>query len=313
MTLRALPTLVLMLLAATAWAQSTKPTATAAIPADPVVARVNGFELRRSDVQEVARNLPPQVRQQSPDKLYAALLDQMVATTLVAQAARKAKTQDDPDAKRRLALAQDQVLAQVYIDHLVRKGITEQKLKTRYDKFIKEAPPREEVNARHILLASEAEAKGVIEQVKKGADFAALAKDKSTDPAGKTSGGDLGWFTKDQMVPAFAEAAFKLKKGEVTDAPVHTQFGWHVIKLEDRRIAAQPTFDQIKPQIADEIAREMVAEKMKELKVAAKIEVFNADGSKPGAAPAPQPAAPAPATVPDPSAPTLSPATMPKE
>jgi peptidyl-prolyl cis-trans isomerase C len=198
-------------------------------------------------------------------------------------------------------------VAQLYVDKMIQKGMSDAKLKAKYDKLIKDAPPREEINARHILLANEADAKAVIEQLKKGGDFAALAGEKSTDPAGKSSGGDLGWFTKEQMVPEFATAAFKLKKGEITETPVKTQFGWHVIKLEDRRTAKPPTFEQVKPQLADEVARDLIGEKMKELRTAAKIEVFNADGSKPGAA-----AAPAPATAPAaPDAPTLSPATAP--
>jgi peptidyl-prolyl cis-trans isomerase C len=254
------------------------------------------------------------MQRQPPEKLYPWLLNQMVDNTLATQAGRKAKLQDDPAVKRRVAQLTDQVIAQAYIDQMLRKGITDAKLKARYDKYVKEAPPREEISARHILLANEADAKAVIDQLKKGGDFAALAKEKSTDPAGKTSGGDLGWFTKDQMVPEFADAAFKLKKGEITDTPVKTQFGWHVIKVEDRRTAAPPTFDQIKPQLGDQIAREMIGEKMKELRTGAKIEMFNPDGSKPAAA-APAPAAPAPAAQPeaDPNIPTLSPATKPKE
>ncbi|HZB92851.1 MAG TPA: peptidylprolyl isomerase, partial [Stellaceae bacterium] len=221
MTLRALFTLALILVLTPVWAQ-------AAAPKDPVVARVNGFEIHRSDIEAAARDLPPQARQQPADKIYAALLDQMVATTLVAQAARKAKFEDEPTMKRRLVLIQDQVLAQLYVDDLIARNVTDAKLKAAYEKYVKTAPPREEVNARHILLGSEADAKAVIAQLDKGADFATLAKEKTTDPAGKTSGGDLGWFTKDQMVPEFADAAFKLKKGEFTQTPVKTQFGWHV-------------------------------------------------------------------------------------
>jgi peptidyl-prolyl cis-trans isomerase C len=317
MTLRAILAIALTLLATPVWAQAAKPAAAAK---DPVVARVNGFDLHRSDIEEAARSLPPQARQQPADKIYAALLDQMIATTLVAQAARKAKIQDDPEVKRRLVLIEDQVMAQLYVDHLVEKGVSEQKLKADYDKYIKTAPPREEVSARHILLANEADAKAVIEQLNKGADFATLAKEKSTDPAGKTSGGDLGWFSKDQMVPEFADAAFKLKKGEITQTPVKTQFGWHVIKLEDRRTAPPPTFEQMKPQLADQAARELVAAKMKELKASAKVEVFNGDGSKPGGPPAagaPPAAGPVPglggAAAPEPGVPVLSPATKPQE
>ena len=323
--------LVVALLAVPAGAQNTKrtkpttpaapntegaPEAGAATPAaDPVVAIVNGEKIHRSDIQEALRTLPPQRTQQSPDKLYVAVLDQMVATTLVAQAARKAKTQDEPEVKRRLALVQEQVLAQAYVDHLVKGGLSDAKLKALYEKAVKNAPPREEVNARHILLPTEAEAKAVIEQLKNGADFATLAKEKTTDPAGKASGGDLGWFPKEQMVPEFADAAFALKKGEFSQTPVQTKFGWHVIKVEDRRIAPAPTFDQLKPQLTEELARQLVKEKMDDLKTAAKIELFNGDGSRPGTKPATPPAAaaPPPPTSPEDAPPTLSPATKPKD
>lgn len=321
--------LVVALLAVPAGAQSSKRTkpataapaeggAEAAAPttADPVVALVNGAPIHRSDVQEALRMVPAQRQPVSPDKMYMEILDRLVGTALVAQAARKAKIQDDAEVKRRLALVQDQLLAQAYIDKVVKAGLSDAKLKALYDKAVTNAPPREEVNARHILLTSEAEAQAVIEQLKSGADFATLAKEKTTDPAGKASGGDLGWFPKEQMVPAFADAAFALKKGEFSQTPVQTKFGWHVIKVEDRRVAPAPTFEQMKPQLTDELARELVGQKMQELKAAAKIEVFNGDGSRPSAKPGtPPPAAgaPAPPTAPEDAPPTLSPATKPKD
>ena len=319
MTFRAILALSLALLAAPAWAQTAaKPAKPAA--GDPVVARVNGTDLHRSDVVEAIRGLPPQVQQQPLDRLYPALLDQMVGTMLVSQAGRKAKLQDDPEVKKRLALVQDQLIADAYVQRLLQKQVTDQKLHARYDKFVKDAPSREEVHARHILVASEDEAKEIIAELKKGARFHELAQEKTTDPSGKTSGGDLGYFTKEDMVPEFADAAFKLKPGEYTETPVKTQFGWHVIKLEDRRTAKPPTFEQVKPKLSNEMSRELVGDKVKELRTAAKIEVFNLDGSKPGAAPAPAlgpaPGAPtlAPETAPPESAPpTLSPETKPKE
>jgi peptidyl-prolyl cis-trans isomerase C len=324
MTFRAMLALFLALLAATASAQAAKKAATPAASDDPVVARVNNQELRRSDITQALRDLPPQVQRQPIDKIYPQLLDQMLGTMLVSQAGRKARLAEDPEVKKRLALVQDQIIADTYVQRMLKKEITEAKLKARYDKLMKDAPPREEVSARHILVASEADAKAIIEQLKKGADFAALAKEKTTDPAGKTSGGDLGYFTKDEMVPEFADAAFKLKPGEFTQTPVHTQFGWHVIKVEDRRAAKPPTFEQMKPQLVNDLSRELIQEKMKELRATAKIEIFNPDGSKPGAPPAAEAPAPsagaAPALTPSlapsnppPGVPTLSPATKPQE
>jgi peptidyl-prolyl cis-trans isomerase C len=314
MTVRAILALILACAALPAMAQTAakpakpaKPAATAPA-ADPVVARVNGTEIRRSDIVELMRSLPAQAQQQPLEKLYPAVLDQMVRTLLVSQAAHKQKLQDDPEVKKRMALISDQVMADAYVQHLLQKDITDQKLQARYDKYVKDAPPREEINARHILLANEADAKAVIADLNKGADFAKLASEKTTDPAGKSSGGDLGYFTKDEMVPEFADVAFKLKKGEFTQTPVKTQFGWHVIKLEDRRTAKPPTFEQMKPQLANEMSREIVAERVKELSSSAKIEVYNMDGSKPTAAAPATPNAPA-AAAPDNGAPTLAPAT----
>jgi len=225
MTFRAILALILACAVMPAMAQTAKPTksakpAASTPAADPVVARVNGTEIRRSDIVELIRSLPPQAQQQPLEKLYPAVLDQMVRTVLVSQAAHKQKLQDDPEVKKRMALISDQVMADAYVQHLLQKDITDQKLQARYDKYVKDAPPREEINARHILLANEADAKAVIADLNKGADFAKLASEKTTDPAGKSSGGDLGYFTKDEMVPEFADAAFKLKKGEFTQTPI---------------------------------------------------------------------------------------------
>jgi peptidyl-prolyl cis-trans isomerase C len=304
MTLRAILALSFALLAVPVWAQDAKPAKPAAAADDPVVARVNGMEMRRSDAVELMRSLPPQLQKQPPDKLYPMVLDQMVSTLLVVQAGRKSKLQDDPAVKKRVALAQDQIIADAYVQRLLAKSVTDDKLHARYDKFVKETPEREEVKARHILLPTEDEAKAVIVQLKGGADFAKLAGEKTTDPAGKASGGDLGYFTKDEMVPEFADAAFKLKNGEFTETPVKSQFGWHVIKVEDRRTAKPPSFEQMKPRLANDVSRQIVTDKIKELRVAAKVDVYNIDGSKLGA-PAAAPAAPAS------EAPTLAPDTAP--
>ena len=208
--------------------------------ADPVIARVNGAVIHRSDLDALRANLPPQVAQQDPNQLYPKLLDQLIALDLAAEAARKAKVQDQPHVKQMLAFNENELLANAYLADLARKDVTEAKLKERYDQYIKTSAPHEEVHARHILVPTEEEAKQIIDQLKKGADFAKLASEKTTDPAGKTSGGDLGYFGEKDMVPEFAQAAFALKPGEFTQTPVKTQFGWHVIKVEDRRQAKPP-------------------------------------------------------------------------
>jgi peptidyl-prolyl cis-trans isomerase C len=277
----------------------------AAPGADVVVARVNGTAIYRSDLEALRRTLPPQAQQEPPEQLYRALLDRAVALQLVTQAAHKEKLNDEPLVKKMIALNEEQILQDAYFDGIMHKEITEAVLHQRFDQTVKSAAPREEVHARHILVPTEDEAKDIIDQLKKGADFAKLASEKTTDPAGKASGGDLGYFAESDMVPEFAKVAFSLKPGEISQTPVKTQFGWHVIKVEDRRQSKPPTYEEVAPQLAQQMAQEIYAQKVKELASVAKIEVFNADGSKPTAGPAPTASAPT-AAAPVAAAPTVS-------
>ncbi len=292
MTVRSLLALAAALvIVAPAVGQTAAPAANAT--QDPVVARVNGSEIHRSDVLAARQMLPAQVQQIPFEQVYPQLLDTLVSNMLAAQAGRKQKLADDPEVKKRLQWAQDQIIEEVYLRRYIAAAITEDKIKARYDQFVKEQKPQDQVNAKHILVKTEDEAKAVIEELKKGGDFAAIAKEKSNDPGTKATGGDLGWFTKDEMVPEFADAAFKLQKGQYTETPVKTQFGSHVILLVDRRTAPPPTMEEARPQVVGLLQRELLDQKVKELRTGAKIETFNLDGSKPTAAPA-APAAPKP-------------------
>ncbi|MGH7089944.1 MAG: peptidylprolyl isomerase [Stellaceae bacterium] len=288
--------LVVMALAITpAFAQSHKTTAAkkeqpaarqeSAAAGDPVVARVNGEPIFRSDLEALRATLLPQMQNEPANQLYPKLLDQRVALELVSQAARKEKLQDDPRVRKMMALDEENILQNAYFEGMLHKEITEAKLKEQYQQYLKTHPAEEEVHARHILVPTEAEAKQIIEQLKKGADFAKLASEKTTDPSGKASGGDLGYFTKKDMVPEFAKAAFALKPGQFTLTPVKTQFGWHIIKSEDRRMGKPPTYAQIAPQLARQMEQEIYTARVKQLAAASKIEVFNPDGSKPQPAP----------------------------
>ncbi len=186
------------------------------------------------------------------------------------------------------------IIGEAYLVRYLRSTITDERIKQRYEQFVKEQKPQDQVNAKHILVKTEDEAKAVIADLKKGGDFAAIAKDKSNDPGTKPTGGDLGWFTKDEMVPEFADAAFKLQKGQYTETPIKTQFGYHVILLVDRRTAPPPTLEDSRQQVGQLLQGELIEQKVKELRTGAKIETFNLDGSKPAATPAPAaPAAPA--------------------
>jgi peptidyl-prolyl cis-trans isomerase C len=242
------------------------------------VARVNGQVLHRSDLNLQLRSAPQQIQQQPLDKVYPQLLNSMVNATLLQQAARKAKIDQNNQVKEQIAAAETEILANAYVSSIARSEITEAKLRTAYDQYAKQAPQTEEVHARHILVATEQEAKDIIAQLDKGADFATLAKDKTTDPSGKSNGGDLGYFTKQDMVPEFANAAFALKPGEYTKTPVKTQFGWHVIKLEDRRQGKAGTYEQVAPEIAQQMTQQVVATKLQELRGQGKIELYGPDG-----------------------------------
>jgi peptidyl-prolyl cis-trans isomerase C len=197
-----------------------------------------------------------------------------------------------------MVFVEEQVIQDFWLQREIAKKVTPEKLQQRYDERLKSMPPEEEVHARHILVATEDEAKAIIAELKKGAAFDKVAKEKSTDKASGAEGGDLGWFKKSDMVKEFAEAAFALKKGEMSETPIKTQFGYHIITIEDRRKAPPPAFEEMQDQLREELARETVTSLLDQLRAAAKIEKFAMDGSKlePAAAkPAPpaKPAAPA--------------------
>ena len=170
-----------------------------------------------------------------------------------------------------------------------KKAVTPEAMRKVYDDLAQKVSTEQEVRARHILVETEDEAKAVLAELKKGADFATLAKSKSKDP-GSSEGGDLGYFTKDQMVPEFAEVAFKLEKGAISD-PVKSQFGWHIIKVEDKRERQPPEFDKVKDQIEQYLVRRAQAELITKLRAAGKIERTAAPAT-------PAPATPAPAAPP---------------
>ncbi|MBV8393160.1 MAG: peptidylprolyl isomerase, partial [Alphaproteobacteria bacterium] len=256
-------------------------------------------QLRLSELEIAQQALPQQYRNMPMAAVFPALLDRIIDSKLVVQDGRKNKVTDDPAFKKRMAFVEEQVIQDFWLQKQIAAKVTPEKMKAKYEEKLKALPSEEEVHARHILVATEDEAKAIIADLKKGADFDKLAKEKSTDKASGAEGGDLGWFKKADMVKEFADAAFALKKGETTDKPVKTQFGYHVIRLDDRRQAPPPTFDEMADQIRDELAREAVTAMLNEIRAGAKIEKFNIDGSKLAtpapAAPAPGGAAPTPA------------------
>ncbi len=239
---------------------------------DPVVARVNGQAITRSQVEAVYVTLPPQMQQAPLDVVMPALINEIVARKLINEAAEKAKLDGDAKVKEQLKSAREVVLQQAFLERTVTKEMTDERLKQRYNELIKSQPPRDEVHARHILVASEADAMAALADVQKGSDFTEVSKKRSTGPTA-TSGGDLGFFTKEQMVPEFAEAAFALQPGQVTQKPVKTQFGWHIIKVEARRVAPPPAFEDVAEEIRDVMVREIIEKTVNDLKKNAKIEI----------------------------------------
>lgn len=270
-----------------------KPPAQAAQPLkDPVVATVNGQPIRLSELEIAQQSLPQQYRNVPLQAVFPALLDRLIDSKLVVQEGKKNKITDDPAFKRRMAFVEEQVLQDFWIQREIARLVTAEKLQKRYEERLKQMPAEDEVRARHILVSTEDEAKTLIAEIKKGTAFDKLAKEKSTDKASGAEGGDLGWFKKSDMVKEFADAAFALKKGELTETPVKTQFGYHIINVEDRRQAPPPAFEEMQDQLRDEMAREVVSAQIDQLRSGAKIEKFAMDGSKPDAAPAKPPAAP---------------------
>jgi len=278
-------TLALLLIAGPAAAQDK----------DPLVAKVNGVEIHQSDLavaEEEAGQLPPM----SPDAKKDYLVQFMADVILVAKAAEAKKMADSDEFKRHLAFARNKLLMADLLQATGKAALTDEAMHKVYDEAVKQMGEEQEVHARHILIraaagddkaskAAEDKIKAVIARLKKGEDFAKVAAEVTEDPSGKANGGDLGYFTKEQMVPEFSEVAFKLDKGQISD-PVKTQFGWHVIKVEDKRVKPAPTFDEVKPQIEQYVMRKAQADLVTSLRAGAKIEkMYKVE----------EPAAPAPA------------------
>jgi peptidyl-prolyl cis-trans isomerase C len=244
---------------------------------DPVAARVNGLDIRQSDLaiaeEELAGNLP------DGDAKRDTLIGYYADMILLARAAEAKGMGSTVEFAKKLQFAKAKLLMETLLKEEAKVAVTEEALRKVYDQAVKEMGKEEEVHARHILLKTEDEAKAILADLKKGGDFEKLAKEKSTDPSAKTNGGDLGYFGKGQMVPEFAEAAFKLNKGELSE-PVKSQFGWHVIRSEDKRTKPAPDYDKVKPQLEQFVVRNAQATLIKKLRDEGKIEKLPAPDQK---------------------------------
>ncbi|MBF9232742.1 peptidylprolyl isomerase [Microvirga alba] len=256
----------------------TPPAAATAVNPDKVIARVNGTNITEADLAvataDPALQLPNVPEAQKRDMLIGYLID----LKLGAKAAEAAKVGDTPDFARKLAYTRDKTLLDQYLDQEAKKAVTPEAARKLYDETAKSVPAEQEVRARHILVESEEEAKKAAARVKGGEDFAKVAAELSKDPGSKTDGGDLGFFTKDRMVEPFAEAAFKLEPGQISD-PVKSQFGWHVIKVEEKRSKPVPSFEEMKDQVDTYLERKAQQDLIGGLRQSAKIERLDDKGN----------------------------------
>ncbi|HEX2136413.1 MAG TPA: peptidylprolyl isomerase [Microvirga sp.] len=251
----------------------------AATPApNKVVARVDGVEITEGDLavaaEDPALQIPGVAEAQKRDLLIGYLIDLKIG----ARAAENAKVGEGAEFARRLAYARDKALLDAYLEQESKKAVTPEAARKLYDETVKGITPEAEVRARHILVETEDEAKKAAQRVKGGEDFAKVAEEVSKDPGSKGEGGDLGFFTKDRMVEPFAEAAFKMEAGQVSD-PVKTQFGWHLIKVEEKRTKPVPSFEETREQIDTYLGRKAQQDLILGLRQKAKIERLDASGN----------------------------------
>jgi peptidyl-prolyl cis-trans isomerase C len=243
-----------------------------------VIASVNGENIYRAEFEDAYAELPPQAQQMGEEAIYPLLLERMVDEKLIGIAASKAIPADDPEVEKQMATLRERIVMQIFFEREIEAKLTDEVLQQRYDQWKEANPSASEVSARHILLETEEKAKEVLAEVQGDKDFAEAAKEHSTGPSGP-SGGDLGFFTQDQMVAPFAEAAFAMEPGDISTAPVKTDFGWHIIKVEDRRQQPQPTLEDLRDQLTQEATQEIAAEMMVGFREGAEIVTFDIDGN----------------------------------
>jgi len=241
---------------------------------DPVIAKVGGVDVYQSELTLAEAELDPQFQRMPAEQRQLAALAAVVDIKTLARKAEADKFQDTELFKRQMAYLRDRTLHNLLFKAQVVDPITEEEIKARYEKEIAATPTEDEIKARHILVKTEEEAKAVIAELEAGKDFVELAKEKSTGPSA-SQGGDLGYFTKGRMVPPFEAAAFALEPGEFTKEAVNTEFGWHVILVEDSRKAEPPVFDKVKDQVQQVLLRERYADLMAQARKDIEVEVLD--------------------------------------
>ncbi len=248
-----------------------------AMPSDPIVASVNGMVIHLSDIQQDAQTAPAQLQQLPANELFPVLLNQEIDRKALLVAAQKEHLARNPDVAAAMAQAANVKLENAYVQQKVNPAVTPAAIQAEYNKDYAGKPGPAQVEARHILVKTQAEAEAIIKKLNHGANFAALAKKDSIDP-GASNGGELGWFSQTQMVPAFAAAAFALKPGEYTKTPVQTQFGWHVILCEGKRTAPTPPLADVQDDIRRSLGDNAIKATLASVRSNVKIELYGPDG-----------------------------------
>ena len=246
----------------------------------PIVANVNNEDISLETMIHAMNELPPEIQSQPFMSYYEDLLERVIDIKLFAQEGKKMKLDEEPSVRAAIDFVIEKVLMQAFLSKYVQENIKEENIKASYSNFIADETSREEIKASHILMDTESEAIDVINMLNDGDDFAELAKNKSTGPSGP-SGGDLGWFKRGQMVPPFEKAAFSLNRNEITQRPVQTQFGWHVIKIFDKRIPEAPSYENMKSKLIQDLERKIVSKKIQDLRNDALIEKLSSSELEP--------------------------------
>jgi peptidyl-prolyl cis-trans isomerase C len=249
---------------------------------DPVVASVEGRPIYLSELGRAS--LPENVRGLPFDVVYPALLDRMIDHTALVTMARRSGLEASPQVRREIQAATEKILEGAYLGQEVAPRVTEQAIQARYDLLYGAQPVTDEVRARHILVATEAEARKVLENLRQGTDFATMARSVSKD-ADASKGGDLGFFRRDQVWPGFADLAFALSPGQVAHDPIKNEFGWHVVKLEEKRLVPPPSFSEAHDQIQQDLLAACMRQTIADARSQLLIHRFNLDGTELEAAP----------------------------
>ena len=245
---------------------------------NPIVANVDGHPIMLSEVGKALQSLPPSIRTLPFEKLYPVLVDRLIDHQALVMLAQRNGIDAKPEVRQEIQAATNRILEGAWLAQVAEPKVTEEAIRARYNKLYARQTAVDEVHARHILVATEAEARAIIADLKQGADFATTAKVASKD-ADADRGGDLGYFRRDQVWPGLADAAFSLQPGQVWPEPLHNEFGWHVLKVEGKRTVAPPTYEQARDQIRQDLLVEAVRQATEDARNQLIIRRYNIDGT----------------------------------